>query len=368
MEQIPRALDSRTDDIEFRELAPAGLRMRQFWARANETRAVCREIASASQVIHAGVGNIFQPYPMFGFNAGVRMGVTTVFVMDGDIVTRITDGTHREGMLQRLKSRCVARVYERTARTGVRRASLVLLKGGLLHERYGAMARRTENFYDTSFTASDIITSQALEAKIAAVMRGERLKCVIVGRLVALKHIDQALRAMAIVAAKDGRVALDLIGCGPDEERLRRLCDELKLNERVNFCGSRGYGPELLRELWGYHVQLFTSIEEETPRALFDGMAAGCALLAYRIPFVREVAALGGHAEVADVGRVEELADLWLKLDKQRDILAARMKSAANTAPEHTAESWYRRRAMWTIEAYEKDELARRTGTLELSR
>jgi peptidoglycan/xylan/chitin deacetylase (PgdA/CDA1 family) len=53
-------------------------------------------------------------------------------------------------------------------------------------------------------------------------------------------------------------------------------------------------------------------------------------------------------------GDITGLADEMLSLDHNRRKLIDWMRTAAQTAPEHAAEVWYRRRAQWTCEAYER--------------
>jgi glycosyltransferase involved in cell wall biosynthesis len=56
-----------------------------------------------------------------------------------------------------------------------------------------------------------------------------------VGRLNAQKGIEMLLRAIAVTASKP---ALDVIGSGPDGERLRALAGELEITDRVTWVGE----------------------------------------------------------------------------------------------------------------------------------
>lgn len=56
-----------------------------------------------------------------------------------------------------------------------------------------------------------------------------------VGRLNAQKGIELLLRALAVTTSK---VSLDVIGDGPDEERLKALAGQLEIGDRVNWIGA----------------------------------------------------------------------------------------------------------------------------------
>jgi glycosyltransferase involved in cell wall biosynthesis len=172
--------------------------------------------------------------------------------------------------------------------------------------------------------------------------------------------VHHTIRAISEAASRGVNVTLDVIGDGPAEEELKQLATSVGIAQRVRFLGLRPYGPELLREIAAYHLMLFTSTAEETPRSLFDGMAAGCGLLAFDLSFTRQVVEQCGHGAVVARGDVRRLADELLSLDRQRQKLIDWMKTAARCAPEHTAEVWYRRRAQWTFDAYDRHQRAAR--------
>jgi len=66
-----------------------------------------------------------------------------------------------------------------------------------------------------------------------------------VGRLVAWKRVDMLIRAFARVRENFPESELLIIGSGPEEEKLKKLANELQLGESVNFL-SGVYDQELL--------------------------------------------------------------------------------------------------------------------------
>jgi glycosyltransferase involved in cell wall biosynthesis len=353
-EQITVTMSEVEDGIRFVSLGSTTWKARQFWGSYWRMRKQCEQLAAESDVLHAGINDLWQPYSLLGFNAARRKGTTTVFVLDGDEIQRIRDLSGADPLPVRLRHAGYCAIYAQVAARAVARADLALLKGHQLHRRYGRWARNAKDFFDTSFHESDILSAAELERKCSAALAGGPVRCLSLGRLVGYKGVDHTLRAIAAAVAAGADVRLDVIGDGPARTELTALANALGIRERVEFKGARPYGPALLRELAQSHVLLFTSMAEETPRSLFDGLAGGCALLAFDLPFTRQVVGQLGHGALVARGQHVELAQQLLSLDRERARLVTWMKTAAARAREQSVEVWYERRAQWTIEAHER--------------
>lgn len=358
--QAPQRLEAERDGISFVRLGDTRWRARQFWWHHRAIRAKCRDLARQADVVHCGINNLWQPYSFFGFRAADWAGKTTVFVQDGDAIGRLNDLAAGAPWHRRVFNWLYCRMYYELTRHAVARADLSLLKGHAVNARYGRFARNAHDFYDTSYSAGDVLGSDALAAKLAAVRGGAPVRCLALGRIVDIKGLDHSIAAVAAARQRGAAVELDLIGDGPDEPRLRALAERLGVAAAVRFCGRRPYGPELLAEVARYHLLLFTSTADETPRALFDGLAGGCGLLAFDLPFTRQVVEEIGHGVVVPRGDTAALAAELVRLHADRGALTEWITTAAQAAPEHTAERWYARRAAWTIEAYERRMAAKR--------
>jgi glycosyltransferase involved in cell wall biosynthesis len=353
-EQVPVTIDESAEGIRFERLGSAQWRTRDFWPSYRSIRATCDRLAQEADVVHGSINHLWQPYALMGFHAGRRRGKATVFVLDLDDVERIRDMNRGLGPMRRLRDEVYCAALVHAVRDAVGHADLSLLKGRQLHERYGRHARNAKDFFDTSYNLDDVVGPGDLASKSDALVAGGPIRCLALGRLVGYKGLDHSVRSVAAAVASGVDVDLDLIGDGPERPALEALAGTLGISSRVRFLGSRTYGPELIREVARYHLLLFTSLAEETPRSLFDAMAGGCALLAFDVPFTRQVVEEVGHGEVVERGSDDALASRIVALDRDRSRLAGWMGAAARRAPEHAAEVWYRRRAEWTVEAYER--------------
>jgi glycosyltransferase involved in cell wall biosynthesis len=110
-----------------------------------------------------------------------------------------------------------------------------------------------------------------------------------VGRLTRIK--DQALLLKAFQLLEDETVHLCLVGGGELEGELRALAQELSVLERTHFLGFR---DDLAGVLADADVVALTSVNEGTPVALIEALAAGCSTVAIDV---------GGVADVLEEGR-----------------------------------------------------------------
>lgn len=94
-----------------------------------------------------------------------------------------------------------------------------------------------------------------------------------VGRLTALKNQELAIRALERLRESDAGAGYRLLfaGLGEDEERLRRLCEQLHVAAAVQFLGYRTDIDELMR---ASHALVVTSKHEAMPLAIMQAMYA----------------------------------------------------------------------------------------------
>lgn len=112
-----------------------------------------------------------------------------------------------------------------------------------------------------------------------------------VGTLTPLKGQALFLKAAAIVARSEIDAAFVLVGSGPDEMRLKRMCSELGIGDRVWFTGER-VDVENLYQI--FDVVVSTSKSEGFGRTLVEAMAARRPVIATRA---------GGTEEIVEDGK-----------------------------------------------------------------
>ena len=113
-----------------------------------------------------------------------------------------------------------------------------------------------------------------------------------VGRLVPVKDYPNLLRAFAAVHNRCPATRLRILGGGPCEPELRRAADELRISDRVEFCG---FGHDVPGFLSGIDVYVSSSSSEGLPVSMIEALAAGLPIVSTAVGGVPGVAARAGN-------------------------------------------------------------------------
>ena len=157
----------------------------------------------------------------------------------------------------------------------------------------------------------------------------ELLSWLYVGRLIKPKGVDELLEGFALVAKKEPRATLTLVGHGPREEDLAARAKELGLADRVSILPP--VSPEDINELMHRHDLLVHASKGETfGMTVVEAVAAGLPVLATRSGGPQESLAgiesrAGAFMDVSEDPRV--IADAYWQLRQDAagiDLPAAR--------------------------------------------
>lgn len=174
--------------------------------------------------------------------------------------------------------------------------------------------------------------------------------CVIgvVGRLESHKGIDDLFRALSILKSDaDANWQAWIIGDGAYETELKKLCHELKLDDRVKFTGFRRDAIKLIE---CFDIQVFPSHKEGTPNTLFEAMAKGCCAVASTADGQGELLRDNQNALLFEAGDVHALAahlEYLIHHPEERARLSAQLRTEAPAYDGHrtvkTMENLYER-------------------------
>jgi glycogen(starch) synthase len=157
---------------------------------------------------------------------------------------------------------------------------------------------------------------------------------VFVGRLVGDKGVDTLLDALAMLAERGRRVALTVIGEGPEEPKLRKQASALGIGDLVTFVGRR-VGPELVSALNAHQVLVVPSVWEEPFGVVaLEAMACGCVPLVTRSGGLPD--AVGGCGMVVARGDRKALANGIGDLIGNAPVLDHYRSRAATHLERHT--------------------------------
>jgi glycosyltransferase involved in cell wall biosynthesis len=175
---------------------------------------------------------------------------------------------------------------------------------------------------------------------INRVRSSRTVRVLFVGRLHAQKCIDSIFYALKKVKQElpDSVIAFDLIGSGPDEARLKELCNKLELEDIVHFV------PWVDRaEIVGYYqnsdIFVLPSLYEGMPNVVAEAMACGNLVIASDIKGIRELIEDKITGRLVTAGNAEAIATAMLEVltDQQQ---FANLKSEARKFIE--TRGWHR--------------------------
>jgi glycosyltransferase involved in cell wall biosynthesis len=106
----------------------------------------------------------------------------------------------------------------------------------------------------------------------------------VIGRLTAIKDHPFLFRAFAQLQRKDAHLCV--VGGGEGAQELKRLASELGIAGRTHLLGFR---TDLHRILADTDVVALSSLNEGTPVALIEALAAGCSIVSLDVGGVRDV-------------------------------------------------------------------------------
>ncbi|MGB5018444.1 MAG: glycosyltransferase, partial [Candidatus Moraniibacteriota bacterium] len=149
------------------------------------------------------------------------------------------------------------------------------------------------------------------------------------GRLSVEKDVETILRAFALLPASE---CIDIVGDGPDRERLEKLSDTLGTTARVHFIGSK-YG-EALKEIitQAKSVIISSAWYENMPYVILEALSAGKIVIAARMGGIPERIRDGENGLLFEAGDVNSLAE------KIRSLRNINMKEMSRKAMGSTAD------------------------------
>ncbi|MEJ7785192.1 MAG: glycosyltransferase [Solirubrobacteraceae bacterium] len=142
-------------------------------------------------------------------------------------------------------------------------------------------------------------------------MKTDDIVVTVGARLVAIKRIDVALRALAMARPRDDRLRLLVAGNGELRNELESLAEELGVADHVRFLGYRFDVPAIAAAT---DIAMLTSDSEALGMWLVEAAAAGCPTLATNVGGIPDVVRAGCGGVTVPAGDPARLADELVSL------------------------------------------------------
>jgi len=179
------------------------------------------------------------------------------------------------------------------------------------------------------------------EARAALGIEGFALG--VAGRLTEQKALEDTLAALARVP----RVALLVLGDGPERAALERRAAQLDLSDRVRFLGA-GTRDDVMVLFRAVDAALLTSAWENLPHTLLEALAAGTPVIATAVGGIPEVVRDGENGLLVPPRDVAATASAIDRLVRD-DVLRASLAASAAPSVEELAEPRILRRIVQAI-------------------
>jgi glycosyltransferase involved in cell wall biosynthesis len=150
-------------------------------------------------------------------------------------------------------------------------------------------------------------------------------------RLRRYKSVDVAIRAFARIHRELPQARLEIMGRGPDEARLRRLVERLRLEPAVVFRGFLPW-PELVRCLHRAHVFLNPSPKEGWGLTVIEANQCGLPVVASDAPGLRDSVRGGVTGELVPTDDDGAFAAAALRLLRDPELWRRRSAAARRWA------------------------------------
>lgn len=153
------------------------------------------------------------------------------------------------------------------------------------------------------------LTAESPSLRLKLGIRPDEIVFGFVGRFAPIKDLPTLLKAFALVAAREPRARLVLAGDGEMRPAVEVLIEHLRLGTRVILAGWR---HDLASLYATFDVVVLSSINEGTPVAVIEAMAAGIPVVSTAAGGVVDVIEDGVTGRIVPVGDVDGFADALL--------------------------------------------------------
>ena len=154
------------------------------------------------------------------------------------------------------------------------------------------------------------------------------------------KRPEEILYLLKSLLKKLGGLKLFIIGTGPEEQHMKKLANELNVQNYVEFKG-RISGEELSAIVASSWLNIHTSVTEGWGLSIIEASATGTPTVAYGVPGVRDAVEDGLNGIKVEDGNRDALADAALSILKDPERWwSSSVEVAKKYSWDKTAELW----------------------------
>ena len=107
-----------------------------------------------------------------------------------------------------------------------------------------------------------------------------------IGRMDPLKYFDSLIKACALLEKQQISFHLILVGDGPEKSKLESMVKDLGIADYLTFTGEVPFASDWMQ---AFDIFCFPSLAEGMPNVILEAAAAGLPIIAWDLPFNREI-------------------------------------------------------------------------------
>jgi glycosyltransferase involved in cell wall biosynthesis len=224
-------------------------------------------------------------------------------------------------------------------RSAIRMASGVQCNGTPTFDRYRSINRNPFLFFDTRTSEKLMITESELTERTAAVKRGDPLRLLFSGRLIAIKGADHLVRVAAELRRLGVPFEMTICGGGIMEPRMRADIELLGLGDCVKLAGVVDFKTKLvpLANRW---ADLFVCCHRtgDPSCTYLEVLSGGVPIVGYDNEAFQGIVRESRAGWLSPMNRPERLAKKIAELSMDRTELLEASQRAAAFGRRHSCE------------------------------
>jgi glycosyltransferase involved in cell wall biosynthesis len=242
---------------------------RGFFLKVFSVFWILRNAAETSSVWHTGCFNKLFDLTALSFYVGRYFAPKLrVLCLDSDPASI----AQKSGIRERWKAPIIRARYRKWARE----VDATIIVGTGAADTYARYARRSVITGAVWLNEGDLANEQDTIKKFGE-HEGAIVRIALPTRLTQWKGVDDVIKAFKIIGHRLPPWHLDIIGEGPEREKLRMLAAEMA--ENISFVDQLQYGDIFFTRLRTYHLVLVPTRGLEEARIAYDAAASGCVIV-----------------------------------------------------------------------------------------
>jgi glycosyltransferase involved in cell wall biosynthesis len=324
---------------------PRALSVKSFLKNLSRARAQIAECIDKSRYLQFGISYLFGDWAGVGAEVAIQKRRKYGVHMDKVEYRAILDASRNESLSRRLKAQVLSPLTRLWHERLIRHASLSLCHGNDCFEAYGSLSSASYLVHDIHIEVDAAEVDRLRARKQDEILSGKPLTLCYTGRMVEDKAPRDWVRAVASAYKRGAAIKAVWLGDGPLRDEMLALIAELGVSEAISLPGFESDRQRVMNLIGSSHLMPFTHITPESPRCLLEALMHSTPIVGYETAFSKDLVARNGGGMHVESGDFEALAEMIIRLDKDRKGLSQLVGNAALDGKQFSSREVFRHRS-----------------------